>query len=276
MIKKFNFSFILFIFSLTIIFIIFFFPFFWIISSSFKSPEEIISKIPTYFPHSFTFEHYLKLIITSDFINYLINSLIVSFSSMIISVFLSLLAAYGLHKLKFYGNKLVEQGLLVTYAFPGVILLIPMYLMLSKIGLLNSYFSLIIINVTFASPFAVWMLKAFFKMIPVEVEEAAYIDGASRLRILISIIIPLAAPGIASIAIFCFVISWTEYMFASVLISGDNLRTLPVGLAAIVGQYQIDWGFLLAGATLASLPVILLFVFVGKYFVSGLTEGAIK
>ena len=112
--------------------------------------------------------------------------------------------------------------------------------------------------------------------IPVEVEEAAYIDGASRLRILFSIIIPLAAPGIASIAIFCFVISWTEYMFASVLISGDDLRTLPVGLAEIVGQYQIDWGFLLAGATLASLPVIILFVFVGKYFVSGLTEGSVK
>ena len=195
---------------------------------------------------------------------------------MFISVILSLLAAYGLHKLKFYGNKVVEQSLLVTYAFPGVILLIPMYLMLSRVGLLNTYFALIIINGTFASPFAVWMLKAFFKMIPVEVEEAAYIDGASRLKILFSIILPLAAPGIASIAIFCFVISWTEYMFASILISGDDLRTLPVGLAAIVGQYQIDWGFLLAGATLASLPVILLFVFVGKYFVSGLTEGAIK
>ena len=195
---------------------------------------------------------------------------------MIIAVTLSLLAAYGLHKLKFYGNRLVEQSLLVTYAFPGVILLIPMYLMLSKIGLLNTYFALIIINVTFASPFAVWMLKAFFKMIPNEIEEAAYIDGASRLRILYSIILPLASPGIASIAIFCFIISWTEYMFASILISGDDMRTMPVGLASIVGQYQIDWGFLLAGATIASLPVIILFIFVGKYFVSGLTDGAIK
>ena len=274
--NKINYHNILFFFSIIIIFILFFFPFFWIISSSFKSPEEIISRFPTYFPHSFTFEHYNKLIISSDFVKYLINSLIVSFFSMSIAVSLSLLAAYGLHKLKFFGNKLVEHGLLVTYAFPGVILLIPMYLMLSKIGLLNTYFALIIINVTFASPFAVWMLKAFFRMIPNEIEEAAYIDGASRLKILFSIILPLAAPGIASIAIFCFVISWTEYMFASILISGDDLKTLPVGLASIVGQYQIDWGFLLAGATIASLPVIILFVFVGKYFVSGLTDGAIK
>ena len=273
---KFNNSKFLFYISLIIIFIVFFFPFFWIISSSIKSPEEIISKNPTYFPSSFTIEHYYKLLITSDILKYLLNSLIVSFSSMIISVILSLLAAYGLHKLKFYGNKLVEHSLLITYAFPGVILLIPMYLMFSKIGLLNTYFALIIINVTFASPFAVWMLKAFFKMIPNEIEEAAFIDGASRLRILYSIILPLAAPGIASIAIFCFIISWTEYMFASILISGDGLRTMPVGLASIVGQYQIDWGFLLAGATIASFPVIILFLFVGKYFVSGLTDGAIK
>ena len=273
---KFNNSKFLFYISLIIIFIVFFFPFFWIISSSIKSPEEIISKNPTYFPLSFTIEHYYKLLITSDILKYLLNSLIVSFSSMIISVILSLLAAYGLHKLKFYGNKLVEHSLLITYAFPGVILLIQMHLMFSKIGLLNTYFALIIINVTFASPFAVWMLKAFFKMIPNEIEEAAYIDGASRLRILYSIILPLAAPGIASIAIFCFIISWTEYMFASILISGDGLRTMPVGLASIVGQYQIDWGFLLAGATIASLPVIILFIFAGKYFVSGLTDGAIK
>ena len=271
-----NFSKLLFYLSLAIILLVFFFPFFWIISSSFKSPEEIISKSPTIIPLTFTIEHYYKLLVTSEILKYLTNSLIVSFSSMFISVILSLLAAYGLHKLKFYGNQFVEHSLLITYAFPGVILLIPMYLMLSKVGLLNTYFSLIIINVTFASPFAVWMLKAFFKMIPNEIEEAAYIDGASRYIVISKIIIPLAAPGIASVSIFCFIISWTEYLFASILISGDNLKTLPVGLAGIVGQYQIDWGFLLAGATLASLPVILLFVFVGKYFVSGLTDGAIK
>ena len=145
---KVNFSKILFCFSIGVIFIIFFFPFFWILSSSIKSPEEIISKSPTYIPLSFTLEHYYKILITSDVLRYLFNSLIVSFLSMIIAVTLSLLAAYGLHKLKFYGNQLVEQSLLVTYAFPGVILLIPMYLMLGKIGLLNSYYALIIINVT--------------------------------------------------------------------------------------------------------------------------------
>lgn len=262
--------------SLSIIFIIFFFPFFWIISSAFKSPQEIIQKNSTIIPRSFTFEHFEKILFSSDFLIYLKNSLIVSFFSMFIAVILSIFAAYGLHKLKFYGNKLVERSLLVTYAFPGVILLIPMYLMLGKMGLLNSYFALILINVTFSTPFAVWMLKAFFKTIPYDIEEAAMIDGASKMTILFKIIFPLALPGIASVSIFCFIISWTEYMFASIMISGDDLKTLPVGLASIVGQYQIDWGFLLAGATLASLPVIILFIFVGKYFVSGLTDGAVK
>tara|TARA_B100000575_G_scaffold6858_1_gene5093 strand:+ start:5019 stop:5849 length:831 start_codon:yes stop_codon:yes gene_type:complete len=276
MIKENNIKKIFLTLSLILILMIFFFPFFWIITSSFKNPEEIISTSTTIIPRSFTLEHYNKILFNSDFFIYLKNSLIVSFSSMIISIFLSVSAAYGLHKLKFYGNKLVEYSLLVTYAFPGVILLIPIYLLFAKINLLNSYFSLIVVNVLFATPFAVWMLKAFFKLIPSEIEEAAYIDGASRFIVITKIVFPLAAPGIVSISIFCFIISWTEYLFASILINSDNLKTLPVGLASIVGQYQIDWGFLLAGAVLASLPVILLFLIVGKYFVSGLTEGAIK
>ena len=276
MIKENNIKLIFLSLSLLLIILIFFFPFFWIISSSFKSPEEIIATSTTIIPRSFTLEHYNKILFNSDFFIYLKNSLIVSFSSMIISIILSVSAAYGLHKLKFYGNKFVEYSLLVTYAFPGVILLVPIYLLFAKVNLLNSYFALIVVNVLFATPFAVWMLKAFFKLIPNEIEEAAYIDGASRYVVISRIIVPLAAPGIASVAIFCFIISWTEYLFASILISGDDLKTLPVGLAGIVGQYQIDWGFLLSGAVLASLPVILLFVFIGKYFVSGLTEGAVK
>ena len=276
MIKEKNIKLIFLSFSLLLIIVIFFFPFFWIITSSFKSPEEIISTSTTIIPRSFTLEHYNKILFNSDFFIYLKNSLIVSFSSMVISIILSVSAAYGLHKLKFYGNKFVEYSLLVTYAFPGVILLVPIYLLFAKVNLLNSYFALIIVNVLFATPFAVWMLKAFFKLIPNEIEEAAYIDGASRYVVISKIIVPLAAPGIASVAIFCFIISWTEYLFASILISGDDLKTLPVGLAGIVGQYQIDWGFLLSGAVLASLPVMLLFVFIGKYFVSGLTEGAVK
>ena len=202
MIKENNIKLIFLSLSLLLIILIFFFPFFWIITSSFKSPEEIIATSTTIIPRSFTLEHYNKILFNSDFFIYLKNSLIVSFSSMIISIILSVSAAYGLHKLKFYGNKFVEYSLLVTYAFPGVILLVPIYLLFAKVNLLNSYFALIIVNVLFATPFAVWMLKAFFKLIPNEIEEAAYIDGASRYIVISRIIVPLAAPGIASVAIF--------------------------------------------------------------------------
>jgi multiple sugar transport system permease protein len=136
--------------------------------------------------------------------------------------------------------------------------------------------ALIVINVTFAAPFAVWMLQAFFRTIPQELEEAAALDGASRMKIILRILLPLAAPGVASVAVFAFIMSWTEYMFASVLIISDANRTLPVGLAGIIGQYQIDWGLLLAGATLTTIPVLILFALVGRYFVEGLTAGAVR
>ena len=204
MIKENNIKFIFLSLSLLLIILIFFFPFFWIITSSFKSPEEIIATSTTIIPRSFTLEHYNKILFNSDFFIYLKNSLIVSFSSMIISIILSVSAAYGLHKLKFYGNKFVEYSLLVTYAFPGVILLVPIYLLFAKVNLLNSYFALIIVNVLFATPFAVWMLKAFFKLIPNEIEEAAYIDGASRYIIISRIIVPSSCSRYSKCSNFLF------------------------------------------------------------------------
>lgn len=251
-------------------------PFYWIFSASIKIPQEIIARVPTLFPQSFTLQHYDKLLNSSAFPTYLMNSILVSAGTMIITVVLATLAAYGLYRLKFPGRGMMFRVILVTYAFPGVLLLIPFYTMMSRLRLIDSIVALIIINVTFAAPFAVWMLQAFFRTIPVELEEAAALDGASRIKIILRILLPLAAPGVASIAIFAFIMSWTEYMFASVLIISDANRTLPVGLAGIIGQYQIDWGLLLAGATLTTIPVLILFAFVGRWFVEGLTAGAVK
>jgi ABC-type glycerol-3-phosphate transport system permease component len=148
--------------------------------------------------------------------------------------------------------------------------------MMSAAGLIDNLFALVIVNVTFAVPFAIWMMRAFLAAVPIEIEEAARLDGASRLTILRRIVLPLIAPGVASVAIFAFVTSWTEYLFASVLIQSDAHKTIPVGLAGIIGQYQVDWGLMLAGATITTLPVIALFAFIGRYFVAGLTAGAIK
>lgn len=251
-------------------------PFYYVVTSSIKAPQEVISRVPTLIPQSFTLQHYDKLFRSSDFPTYLFNSVLVATSSMVICVVLSTLAAYGLYRLQLPGHRFLFRIILVTYAFPGVLLLIPLYGMLSSLGLIDNRVALIIVNVTFSAPFAVWMLRAFFSTLPRELEEAAALDGASRLTALVRVVLPLAAPGVASVAIFAFITSWTEYMFASVLIISDANRTVPVGLAGIIGQYQVDWGLLLAGATVTMLPVLILFSLVGRNFVEGLTAGAVK
>ena len=251
-------------------------PFWFIATGAIKAPQEIIARVPTLVPHSFTLRHFDKLLGASDYPRYLGNSLVVGLGSTAITVVLSVLAAYGFYRLRFPGRDLLFRAVLVAYAFPGILILIPLYGMMSQAGLIDTPAALVIVNVTFASPFAIWMMRSFFASIPVELEEAALIDGASRLAILLRIMVPLAAPGIASVAIFAFIASWTEYLFASVLILSDANRTLPVGFAGIIGQYQIDWGLLLAGATLATVPVVLLFGIVGRWFIAGLTAGAVK
>jgi multiple sugar transport system permease protein len=251
-------------------------PFYWIFSSSIKAPQEIIAQIPTLFPQSFTLEHYDHLLQSSAFPSYLVNSTVVALLTMTLTILLSTTAAYGLYRLRFPGSDFLFRVILVTYAFPGILLLVPLYEMLSSIGLIDTRWALVIVNVTFAAPFAVWMLQAFFRSVPYELEEAAALDGASRLRIMLRIMLPLTAPGIASIAIYAFITSWTEYMFASILIISDANRTVPVGLAGIIGQYQVDWGLLLAGATVTTLPVLILFSLVGRNFIDGLTAGAVK
>jgi ABC-type glycerol-3-phosphate transport system permease component len=251
-------------------------PFYWIFSSSIKVPQEIIARKPTLFPQSFTTQHYSKLFNASEFPTYLRNSLIVAAGTMVITVVLSTLAAYGLYRMRFPGRNLLFRVILITYAFPGVLLLVPMYQMMTALHLVDRLVALVIVDVTLAAPYAVWMLQAFFRTIPQELEEAAALDGATRLGIIVRIMLPLAAPGVASISIFAFITSWTEYIFASILIISEVNRTVPVGLAGIIGQYQVDWGLLLAGATVTTLPVLVLFGLVGRSFVEGLTAGAVR
>jgi ABC-type glycerol-3-phosphate transport system permease component len=251
-------------------------PFWWVVSGAFKIPQEIIARRPTMIPESFTLQHFEKLLASSDFPTYLANSVIVSLFSMAITILLSLLAAYAFFRLKFRGRDALYRLILVAYAFPGIVVLIPLYMLFARAGLVDTLAALVIVNVTFALPFAIWMMRSFLASVPAELEEAASIDGAGPLHILFRIMVPLVAPGIASVAIFAFVASWTEYLFASVLIVSDANRTIPVGFAGIIGQYQIDWGLMLAGATLAVVPVVILFAFVGRWFIAGLTEGAVK
>lgn len=251
-------------------------PFWWVVSGSIKLPQEIISRTPTMFPHSFTLQHYTKLFEASAYPVYLVNSLIVAASSTFITLLLAIPAAYAFFRLEFPGRGVLYRTILLAYAFPSIVVLIPLFGLFAKIGLVDRLPALIVVNVAFALPFSIWMLRSFLAGVPREIEEAAVMDGAATLTILRRIMIPLIAPGIASVGIYAFVTAWTEYVFASVLILSDAKRTLPVGFSGIIGQYQVDWGLLLAGASVAIIPVVAIFALIGRGFVSGLTEGAVK
>lgn len=251
-------------------------PFWWVVSGSVKVPQEIIARSPTMFPHSFTLQHYTKLFDASAYPVYLANSLIVAVSSTALTLALAIPAAFAFFRLDFPGRGALYRTILLAYAFPSIVVLIPLFGLFAKIGLVDRLPALVIVNAAFALPFSIWMLRSFFAGVPKEIEEAAVMDGAPTMTILRRIMIPLVAPGIASVGIYAFVSAWTEYVFASVLILSDAKRTLPVGFSGIIGQYQIDWGLLLAGATVAIIPVVAIFALIGRGFVSGLTEGAVK
>jgi multiple sugar transport system permease protein len=251
-------------------------PFWWVVSGSFKLPAEIIAREPTMIPQSFTLQHYAKLMAASAYPAYLANSLVVGLATAALTVALAVPAAYAFFRMDFPFREGFYRAILLAYAFPGVIVLIPIYGMFAAWGLVDSLAALILVNTTFALPFSIWMLRSFLASVPRDIEEAARMDGAPVPVILRRILLPLILPGVAAVGVFAFVSSWTEYLFASVLILSDARRTVPVGFAGMIGQYQIDWGLLLAGASLAILPVVVLFALIGRAFVAGLTDGAVK
>jgi multiple sugar transport system permease protein len=185
----------------------------------------------------------------------------------VLTVLLAVPAAYAFFRMELPFREGMYRAILLAYAFPGVIVLIPIYGLFAQLGLVDNLLALIVVNTTFALPFSIWMMRSFLATIPRDLEEAARMDGAPTPVILRRILVPLILPGVAAVGVFAFISSWTEYLFASVLILSDDKRTVPVGFAGIIGQYQIDWGLLLAGASLAILPVVIIF---------SLTDGAVK
>jgi multiple sugar transport system permease protein len=251
-------------------------PFLWVFLASFRPNSELIQQGIGINLDTLTLDNYRDLQQAAQYFTYLMNSAIVAVTSMVVSITLALLAAYSVYRTRYPGRRPLYLALIITYVFPGVVLLIPLYQLMGKVGLINNLLSLVIVNVTFTAPFSVWLMRGFFGAIPAGIEEAAAIDGAGRMRILFSIVLPLTAPGIAAAAIFSFVWSWTECMFASAFIVDEGKKTLPVGLGAFIQQYNIDWGILTAAAVATAVPVIIVFAFIGRYFVEGLTAGAEK
>jgi ABC-type glycerol-3-phosphate transport system permease component len=252
------------------------FPFYWMVVSSFKTEAELFELQPTLIPTTPSIDFYERLLVGTPFLRYFINSGIVSLVTTTLVIVVATLAAYSLARFRFRGREPFALSMLVGQMFPSVLLAIPIFVILSQIGLLNSFVGLVMAYVTFALPFCTWMLRGHFMNVPLELEESAMIDGATRLGAMVRITLPLAAPGIAATAILGFLLAWNEYLFAAVLITRDDLKTLPVGLSGYISPWFVDYGVLMAGSVMASVPVIVFFVLVQRYIISGLTSGAVK
>jgi multiple sugar transport system permease protein len=252
------------------------FPFYWVVITSLKTTPQISERRSIFWPEPFTLEQYRSLVYDTPFLTWLWNSVLVAFCSTVVSVAFAALAAYALSRLRFAGAGLLTTFLLITYLLPGTLLFIPLYQILSSIGLINSYAALILTYPTFLLPFATWVLLGYFRSIPVELEEAAMIDGASRLYTFVHITLPLAAPAILAVTLFAFTNAWNEFLFAFVFITSESLRTLPIGLQSMVVGDILPWGQLMAASLLTAIPVAVLYIYAQRYLAEGLTVGAVK
>jgi len=251
------------------------FPFYWAIVSSF-TPEARLFEAPSLVPRTLVLEHYRALFTERDFWIPIRNSLVVAGCTTLFCVSLGGLCAYALARLRFRGKAALLGLILAVSVFPQISIVSPLYLVLRSLHLINTFPGLILPYLTFAMPLTVWLLVGFFRQLPGELEEAAMVDGASRLRALWEIILPLALPGLATTAILTFVYSWNEFLFALSFTLGPERQTVPVAIALFRGQYQVPWGQILAAAVVATAPVALLVLAFQRRIVQGLTAGAVK
>ncbi|MEO8607312.1 MAG: ABC transporter permease subunit [Chloroflexota bacterium] len=252
------------------------FPFYWIFVTSFKTDLQIQRFTSIYLPSPWTLGQYKSLLFDTPFPLWFRNTILVATSSTAISVFVAALGAYALARLKFLGAGLLTTLLLITYLLPGSLLFIPLYRILTQIGIINTYGALILTYPTFLMPFATWVMLGYFRSIPVELEEAAMIDGANRFGAFWRITLPLAAPALLSVTLFAFTNAWNEFLFAFVFITSDNLKTLPVGLQLLVFGDIYPWGQLMAASLLMAIPVVCVYIYAQRYLVEGLTAGSVK
>jgi multiple sugar transport system permease protein len=253
------------------------FPFYWMMVTTFKPNEELLSREGNpFWVKNPTLAHLKKLLFDTAYPDWLLNTMVVSVVATCLSLFAAVLAAYSIERLRFKGSRYVGLSIFLAYLVPPSILFIPLAAIVYKLQLFDSRLALILTYPTFLIPFATWLLMGYFKSIPLELEECALIDGATRLQILVKIILPLAVPGLISAGIFAFTLSWNEFIYALTFISSSEVKTVPVAVVTELVEGDVyHWGSLMAGALLGSLPVAVLYSFFVEYYVSGLT-GAVK
>lgn len=252
-------------------------PLIWMVATSLKSNQEI-TQDGTLYPHTPTLENYRNLFSDHDYGSYLTNSIGITAISVLISLVLGTLAAYSLarYRLPRGAQRHVGVGLLTLRILPPIVIIVPAFLIVERLHLLNTWIGLIVIYTAFNVSFVVWMMESFFREIPVDLEEAAMVDGDSRFTAFRRIVLPLAGPGLVATAIFAVIVTYNEFLFALLLTSTPDAQTMPVGVATLMGRINIDWGAMAAAGVLGALPIVIFAMLVQRHLVRGLTLGAVK
>ncbi|HEY9053353.1 MAG TPA: carbohydrate ABC transporter permease [Rectinemataceae bacterium] len=251
------------------------FPFYWTFVTSIKSAKELYGETVTYWPKAPTFESYARLFSEYNFLKPMGNSLLVAGITTIISLTVSVLAAYAFSRYRFKGRRFLMTMFLTNNMFPTVLLLIPLYAIMRKLGILYTPGSLVLSYTTFTIPFSIWLLNGYLDDLPSSLEEAAMVDGANRAQAFTKIVLPVLMPCIVATGAYVFMTAWNEYTFA-VMFTNEANRTIPVALRNLIGQLGVEWGMLTAGGIITIIPVCIMFFFAQKRLVAGLTAGAVK
>lgn len=252
------------------------FPFYWMLNTSFKPNAEVFQSPPGFVSHAWSFDAYRTVFETRPIGRYLLNSLVVSLGATALSIALAALAAYGFTRFYVRFGTLFVLFLLFTKMLPETLLIVPYFQLMSALNLTDTYLALILAYSSFALPFSTWMLIGFFRSIPKEIDEAAIIDGASRLQVFGRVILPLARPGLVAAALFTFIISWNSYVWALVLTTNPNMFVISVGVSNLVGEYRVQWNELMAASVIAVVPVMILYAFLNRHLINAVTAGAVK
>jgi ABC-type glycerol-3-phosphate transport system permease component len=250
-------------------------PLYWIVVTAIK-PDLLIYREPSLFPSQVTGDHFSFVLTKTPFLTYVKNSVLVTLVTTGLAMVIGTLAAYAIVRLSFRGRQWFARGAVVTYLVPGSLLFIPMFQVIYSIGLIDNIVGLMVTYLTFTVPFATWMMIGYFRNVPTELEDAALVDGCSRVQALIQIMVPIALPALAVVALFAFTLSWNEFLYALVFIGSDSQKTLTVGLIGLVRGDTFPWGPLMAAALLGALPPTVVYIVSQRWVVSGLAAGSVK
>ncbi len=251
-------------------------PIYWIVVTSLKPDQEIYAMVPTFVPAAATLANYQKALFASPFPLFVRNSALVAAGVTLLSIIVAALAAYAIARLQFRGKALVGRSIVVTYLLPPTLLFIPLFIVLNRLALADSIPGLILAYLTFTVPFCTWMLIGYFRTIPMELDEAARIDGATRLQTLRRVVMPLALPGLSVVALFAFTHAWNEFLYALVFVYSNNAKTFTAGLTGLIMGDVFIWGQLMASSVIAILPVLVIYIVAQRYIVEGLAAGGVK